>query len=90
MDYCSLCGVSRPEHDDPNIHHAFALEGDGLVAKNSGRVPPPTNPTPSGVDRIMLNLLGVMANKGLLSPEDLSLIMGGNPIGIRRSTPETD
>ena len=91
MEFCGLCGISRAEHDSPDIHHVFTLEADGLELKVKGtNTPTPNKPVPSGVDRILLNLLGVLSAKGALTPEELSAIMGGAPVGIRRATPHPD
>ena len=91
METCCLCGVTRAEHDDPDIHHVFMLESDGPNLQVKGtNTPTPDKPIPSGVDRILLNLLGVLASKGALTPEELNAIMGGAPVGIRRATPHPD
>lgn len=91
---CAICGMTRDEHEALAIHHAFTEEPGDLrprqpTVKND-RSTPPMERDPRAharADQMLLNLIGVLAQKGLLTAEDLAAVMGGK---LERTGPNGD
>ena len=67
---CGICDLPRSAHDNPDINHEFNMDGQ-LIPKSSK----PKSPTPVKPGLALGRLIGMLANKGLLTPDEVASLI---------------
>jgi len=68
-EYCAICELKKSAHIPGQVNHQFSLEGElvPLRSENSPRRP---------AQAVQLGrLIGMLANKGILSPDEVGRLL---------------
>lgn len=69
-----ICSMPEDYHVEGQVNHEFSADGQLVPIKKVGKTPPPAK---SGV--VLGRLIGMLANKGILSAEEVGRLFSEEP-----------